>query len=191
MIFTSQCLKSRFFFFFFVKKCHYWEFWNNSIDRNKLYSDCSLLADFEKHKNRMTTSNIDLWVSLVFVASFDNALPWNTQIEGAINATSTSNFTYMASLTPTITSVLPNSGGSGGGTRINITGQGFDSTSNAVSIGKSIFKFKISPLDGNQLKVSWSCTSPDLIPLRNVRRIRNVNKFWASCDTWWPFNALN
>ena len=45
----------------------------------------------------------------------------------------------MASLTPTITSVLPNSGGSGGGTKINITGQGFDSTSNAVSIGKSIF----------------------------------------------------
>ena len=60
----------------------------------------------------------------------------------------------MASLTPTITSVLPNSGGSGGGTRINITGQGFDSTSNAVSIGKSIFKFKISPLDGAYIKVS-------------------------------------
>ena len=60
-----------------------------------------------------------------------------TQIKGTINATSSSNFTYLASLTPTISSVLPNSGGSGGGTRINITGQGFDAASNAVSIDGS------------------------------------------------------
>ena len=59
------------------------------------------------------------------------------QLKGFANATSPSNFTYMASLTPTITTVLPNSGGSGGGTRINITGQGFDSSSNTVSIDGS------------------------------------------------------
>ena len=49
-----------------------------------------------------------------------------------------SSFTYDASLTPTITSTSPQRGGTGGGTLVTISGSGFASTGNAVSIDGSI-----------------------------------------------------
>ena len=48
----------------------------------------------------------------------------------------------------------------------------------SAGIGKSIFEFKISPLDGYCLKVSWSFTFPDPsgATLRGISRVRIVNK---------------
>ena len=48
-----------------------------------------------------------------------------SQLQGTAMAQSPVNFTYSVSLTPMLKSILPNFGGSGGGTRINITGQVF------------------------------------------------------------------
>ena len=61
-----------------------------------------------------------------------------SQLQDDAVAISPTNFTYSSTLTPVLTVVSPNSGGSGGGTRINITGEGFDSSSNIVRIGGSI-----------------------------------------------------
>lgn len=58
--------------------------------------------------------------------------------QDSVNVTSSTNFTYLASLTPSITLVSPNSGGSGGGTRVTVTGTGFESSGNVVSIDGSI-----------------------------------------------------
>ena len=46
-------------------------------------------------------------------------------------------FTYDASLTPTVTAVSPLRGGTGGGTLLTITGTGFSTTANTVSIAGS------------------------------------------------------
>lgn len=61
-----------------------------------------------------------------------------SQLQDQAVAMSPTNFTYSSTLTPVLTDVSPSSGGSGGGTRINITGEGFDSSSNMVRIGGSI-----------------------------------------------------
>ena len=58
--------------------------------------------------------------------------------EDGVNATSPVQFTYRSSLTPSLTSVSPISGGSGGGTSITITGSGFATTGNEVAIDGSI-----------------------------------------------------
>ena len=59
-----------------------------------------------------------------------------TQDSGSI--TSSNAFTYDRSLTPTVDSVSPLRGGTGGGTKITISGSGFAATGNAVQIDGSI-----------------------------------------------------
>jgi hypothetical protein len=54
-----------------------------------------------------------------------------------VNRTSPTQFDYDVNLTPMITSVTPNSGGSGGGTVVTIVGTGFDAMSNVVMIDGS------------------------------------------------------
>ncbi|XP_022097673.1 fibrocystin-L-like isoform X1 [Acanthaster planci] len=57
----------------------------------------------------------------------------------ASGATSTESdaFTYKTSLTPVIDSVEPRRGGTAGGTTLNITGSGFESSGNVVTVGGS------------------------------------------------------
>ena len=59
-----------------------------------------------------------------------------TQDSGSI--TSSNAFTYDRSLTPTVDSVSPLRGGTGGGTKITISGSGFAATGNVVQIDGSI-----------------------------------------------------
>ena len=59
-------------------------------------------------------------------------------VQASGNVSLASSFTYDASLTPTITSTSPQRGGTGGGTLVTISGTGFASTGNAVSIDGSI-----------------------------------------------------
>ena len=53
------------------------------------------------------------------------------------NVTEAGGFTYDRSLTPTVASVSPDRGGTGGGTRITITGSGFADSGNEVNIDGS------------------------------------------------------
>ena len=55
---------------------------------------------------------------------------------------SSSNYTYLASLTPQINSITPNSGGSGGGTEITIIGTGFEASGNTIKIDGSVCVIK-------------------------------------------------
>ncbi len=48
-----------------------------------------------------------------------------TVIVKSINKTLSTSFTYKAALTPTVSSVSPLRGGTGGGTTLTITGTGF------------------------------------------------------------------
>ena len=59
-------------------------------------------------------------------------------VQASGNVSLASSFTYDANLTPTITSTSPQRGGTGGGTLVTITGSGFASGGNAVSIDGSI-----------------------------------------------------
>ena len=59
-----------------------------------------------------------------------------TQVSGSV--TSTDAFTYDIDLTPMVTDVSPKRGGTGGGTKITITGSGFASSGNIVQIDGSI-----------------------------------------------------
>ena len=54
------------------------------------------------------------------------------------SVTASSSFTYDKDLTPIVTSITPARGGTGGGTRITISGSGFSSTGNIVHIDGSI-----------------------------------------------------
>ena len=49
-------------------------------------------------------------------------------------------------------------------------------------IGKPIFQFKISPLDGTFLKVNSNCTffNPNCVPFQAICMVRTVNKTNAS-----------
>ena len=53
-------------------------------------------------------------------------------------ATSTGGFTYDQSLTPTVDSISPVRGGTGGGTLVTISGSGFAATGNEVMIDGSV-----------------------------------------------------
>ena len=57
--------------------------------------------------------------------------------DGSVTVTAGTQFTYDSNLTPAITNVSPNEGGTGGGTPIVITGTGFAASGNKVTIGGS------------------------------------------------------
>ena len=72
-----------------------------------------------------TTANVDTSCDVII-------------LQDANSLNSSTQFTYKTSLTPSILGVSPNSGGSGGGTNITITGTGFATTGNEVSIDGSV-----------------------------------------------------
>ncbi|XP_071793632.1 fibrocystin-L-like isoform X1 [Asterias amurensis] len=58
-------------------------------------------------------------------------------LSSGATVTKSDSFTYKTNLTPVIDSVEPRRGGTAGGTTLNITGSGFESSGNIVSIGGS------------------------------------------------------
>ena len=63
-----------------------------------------------------------------------------------------------------------------------------------LEIGKSNFWFRISPLDGNCLKISWIYFLAHAVPSsKGINWVRKVSKtkFWTQFATWWSIHALN